>query len=232
MSQHEMALLAGDGARLHLSDDGLRGLSVKQLRALIAKCGMTTLGCIDKADLIDRAAEAQRKQAAGGAANGAPDAEAIANEIAALPSAELLPALESVLRATPSQESALRAHECLERLTKWLMEDVDGEESTETAAGMSSGIAESAASLPRGRLLAAILGGMKMGLGGQGGLFCCACMPLPYALQQYACEGEGAGEDAGALISAAEEEYGVGFFETLVGGLAKFDAREELQAAT
>ena len=126
----------------------LASLSIKELRALITESGLTTAGCVDKSDLLERAAEAQ-VLASSGAAAGGPNAEAIEEEIAALQPAELITTLESVLRRTPSQETALRANACFQRIAMALME---GEE------------------FARDRLLPAILGGMIMGLGGQGGL--------------------------------------------------------------
>ena len=115
---------------------------------------------------VARALEAKEKLASTPEAALAQDAEA---KVAALSRAELLPALEAALLRPPSQETALTANECLDRITETLMQD-------------SGWLAE----LPRDRLLTAILGGMVMGLGGQGGLFAMSCMPLPYAMQE--CE--------------------------------------------
>ena len=89
--------------------DDLRGLSIKELRALIGKAGLTTEGCVDKSDLLERAAEAQEKLASGGGTGADADPEAIEAEIEALASAELLPTLEEVLKSEASQSTALRA---------------------------------------------------------------------------------------------------------------------------
>ena len=182
----------------------LASLGIKELRKIITNAGLTTDGCVDKSDLVARALEAKEKLASTPEAALAQDAEA---KVAALSRAELLPALEAALLRPPSQETALTANECLDRITETLMQD-------------SGWLAE----LPRDRLLTAILGGMVMGLGGQGGLFAMSCMPLPYAMQE--CEGET--RDLSTLIEAAEDTTGATFFDTLLAGLAKFD-NENLQ---
>ena len=191
--------------------ENLRALSIKELRALIGQAGLTTEGCVDKSDLLERAQEAQQKLAAGGDPAVNADPEAIEAEVAALPRAQLLPALESAVASEPCQSTALRANACLQRITE---------------AFMSGDAAES--DLPRAGVLAGVLGGLKMGLGGQGGLFAMACMPLPFVL---VVDEESAGEDdLGTLVEAAEGQHGVAFFETLLRGLAKFD-QEHLQAS-
>ena len=177
-------------------------MSVKELRALIMAAGLTTTGCVDKSDLIERAAEARALPSPGGdgmAAN-------VEAQVAALASADVLPSLEAALKRPPSQEVALLANACLDRLTHTLMED--------------------GAALPRGRLLTVILGSMKMGLGGQGGLFTMACLPLPFGLHHPDEEGDN-GEstpDLQEVIEQAEEANETTFFETLLAGLAKFDS--------
>ena len=191
-------------ARAVVMED-LKSLSIKELKGLISKAGLTTAGCTDKADLIERAEEAQQKLAAGGG-DGA-DAEAIEAEVAALPITETLPILERSIKGEPSQTSALRANACLERITKAFM-------------GPESSVAE----LPHGRLLSAVLGSLKMGLGGQGGLFMMACLLLPLVL----AEREEEDEDLSEMVQAAEQEHDADVFETLLAGLAKFE-REEVQ---
>lgn len=114
---------------------------------------------------VGRACDADQKLAAGGGGggDGAPDAEAIEESMKALDDADLLPTLEASISAPPSQETALLAHACLARVTEAFL-------------------AGSVEHLPRPRALSAILGGLKMGLGGQGGLFIMACLPLPFVL--------------------------------------------------
>ena len=193
------------------STDDLKGLSIKELRALIASAGLTTTGCVDKADLIERAAEAQQVLASGGG-KATPSAKAIEAEVARLEAVAVLPALEAALQQPPSQDTALKANACLERVTHMLVAAAD---SSQEPAG-----------LPRDRLLAAILGGLKMGLGGQGGLFTMACLPLPFALQQAAGDDDDDEDDAQDLIERAEAQHETTFFDALLAGLAKFDGEE------
>ena len=183
-----------------MPDDDLRGMSVKELRALITAAGLTTTGCVDKNDLIERAAEARARPSPSG------DGMVVNVEaqVAALPPADVLPSLEAALKRPPSQEVALLANACLERMTQTLMED-------EYA-------------FPGGRLLTAILGSMKMGLGGQGGLFTMACLPLPYGLQQPNEDDDASTPELQELIEQAEEANETTFFDTLLAGLTKFDS--------
>uniref|UniRef100_A0A7S0Q3W2 SAP domain-containing protein n=1 Tax=Coccolithus braarudii TaxID=221442 RepID=A0A7S0Q3W2_9EUKA len=193
-----------------MSPNELRGLSIKDLRVLITSAGLTTAGCVDKADLIERAAEACALPATHA---DEPSAKEIEEAVRMLPLAELLPQLEATLKTTPSQSSALHANACLERLTTALMEgDADA-----TAA-------------PPDRLMTAILGGMKMGLGGQGGLFTMACLPLPHVLMRPNAnedDDDASTPDLQVLIDAAEEANGTTLFETLLSGLLKFEQSED-----
>ena len=102
-----------------MSDD-LASLGIKELRKIITNAGLTTDGCVDKSDLVARALEAKEKLASTPEAALAQDAEA---KVAALSRAELLPALEAALLRPPSQETALTANECLDRITETLMQD-------------------------------------------------------------------------------------------------------------
>ena len=74
---------------------------------------------------------------------------------------ELLPLLEAAVAEQPTSESAERARECLERLVDAMSEGWEPQ---------------------RDRMLSAVLGALKMGLGGQGGLFMMACLPLPFLI--------------------------------------------------
>ena len=169
-------------------------LSIKELRAVISAAGLTTEGCLDKADLQQRATEAQAALAAAPAnpASGGTDFE----------NAPLLDALDALEKAVatspPTQQAAETASACLERIVPALME---GE------------------SLPRQRTLNVMLGSMSFGLGGQGGLFTMSLLPLPFLLTNDDPE---EGEDLHDMIEMAEEAHCCEFIATMLDGLGEY----------
>eukprot|EP00966_Prymnesium_polylepis_P283919 6558970-Prymnesium_polylepis.1 len=96
--------------RQTMSDDAIASLSIKELRALIAEAGLSTEGCLDKNDLRERAAEAQRHLATRSAVPAAtPSLDGMALE-------DVLTALEEAISKPPGQEAAERASACLEQM--------------------------------------------------------------------------------------------------------------------
>ena len=106
-------------------------LGVKELRAFIKAAGLTTEGCIDKADLLERAVEAQAVGAGPDKQDTNPDSAAIEASISELGLSQVVDMLEEVLALPPSQVVARKANACLERVTLALME---GEANDEVGA--------------------------------------------------------------------------------------------------
>lgn len=185
-----------------MGDVDVATLSIKELKELITSAGLTTSGCVDKSDLRERAKEAQQKLAAGGG----PAAAGGDEDVSKLTLPEIVALLEKVVVRPPTQQqqNAEMARSCLEPLVEALMEGEDLQ-------------------VPRERLLAAVLGSLKLGLGGQGGLFTMACMPLPFLLSS-----EDEEEDVTDALEAAETKHDAPLVGTLLAGLGKFHADEDM----
>ena len=186
-----------------MSDVDIDTLSVKELKEFIKSAGLTISGCVDKSDLRERAKEAQEKLAAGGGRAAAGGEE----DVSKLTLPEVVALLEKTVDApkpAQQQQNAEMARSCLEPLVEALMEGKDLQ-------------------VPRSRLLAAVLGSLKLGLGGQGGLFTMSCMPLPFLLSSDDEE-----EDITGALEEAETKHDAPLVGTLLAGLGKFHADEDM----